>query len=212
MSRIDLYQKTLPEEGAPVSRGSDEEEPSTRSIYVIEHVVRGRWSPADRDRTIRQVAEVDGTSVPILLEQEPGSAGKSQVAVLTNVLAGFVVVGDRPTGPKEIRAEPLASQLEAGSVKLLKALWNRALIEEFCSFPHGSHDDIVDACSSAFNYLAGQARAWWEDREALELMKRRWQEKRAPGVGPRPLLGPKRAVNFEALGHLPPFPEFPGRG
>ncbi len=34
-----------------------------------------------------------------------------------------------------------------------KAMWNKELLDEFQVFPFQTHDDIVDACSDAFNYL-----------------------------------------------------------
>jgi phage terminase large subunit-like protein len=58
---------------------------------------------------------------------------------------------EKTTGSKELRADPLSSQLNAGNVKLVKGDWNKAFIEEFRKFPRGKHDDIVDATSLAFN-------------------------------------------------------------
>jgi phage terminase large subunit-like protein len=45
--------------------------------FYIEDVRRGRWSPAERDDRILRTAKLDGYGVQIVLEQEPGSAGKS---------------------------------------------------------------------------------------------------------------------------------------
>ncbi len=49
---------------------------------------------------------------------------------------------------------PVASQAEAGNLALLRAPWNRALLEELRDFPHGAKDDQVDALSRAFGMLA----------------------------------------------------------
>ena len=73
------------------------------------------------------------------------------------MLAGFVATAVRETGSKDTRAEPLASQLEAGNVHLLRADWNESFINELSNFPMG-HDDQVDAASGAFAFLA-QSRA-----------------------------------------------------
>jgi phage terminase large subunit-like protein len=35
----------------------------------------------------------------------------------------------------------------------VRALWNRQFLDEFQAFPFYVHDDIVDACSDAFNDL-----------------------------------------------------------
>ncbi|HEV8176915.1 MAG TPA: hypothetical protein VGP44_04435, partial [Gemmatimonadales bacterium] len=69
-------------------------------IFTIEDVVRGRWSPAERDRIIRNTAERDGAEVRIWGEQEPGSAGVADVEAFRRLLAGFSVHVERPTGDK----------------------------------------------------------------------------------------------------------------
>jgi predicted phage terminase large subunit-like protein len=123
--------------------------------YYIEDVVCGRWTPHDRDAIILQTAHLDGRATEIVVEQEPGSAGVSQIAAMVTLLAGFRISGRRSTGDKVTRAGPLASQMEAGNVKMVSGAFNQALIDEMCSFPSaGIHDDQVDACSSAFLVLA----------------------------------------------------------
>ena len=49
---------------------------------------------------------------------------------------------------------PVASQADAGNLALLRAPWNRVLLEELRDFPHGAKDDQVDALSRAFGMLA----------------------------------------------------------
>jgi predicted phage terminase large subunit-like protein len=39
-------------------------------------------------------------------------------------------------------------------VKIVKAAWNDALLNELENFPEGEHDDQVDTLSGAFNHLA----------------------------------------------------------
>jgi predicted phage terminase large subunit-like protein len=128
------------------------------SLYYIEDVVRGRWTPHDRDAVILQTAHLDGRATQIVIEQEPGSSGVSQVAAMVQMLAGFRVAGKRSTGDKITRAGPLASQMEAGNVKLLSGAWVGPFIDELCSFPSaGVHDDQVDSAASAFLVLAEPA-------------------------------------------------------
>jgi predicted phage terminase large subunit-like protein len=125
--------------------------------FYIEDLVHGRWSPGPRNDIILQTAQVDGRAVEVVIEQEPGSAGVAQVAQLVAMLAGYRVSGRRSTGDKITRAGPLASQMEAGNVLLVQGAWNQKLVDEMCSFPSaGIHDDIVDACSSAFLVLSEQ--------------------------------------------------------
>lgn len=129
---------------------------SAAGFFYIEDMVRGRWMPYDRDKVILSTAGMDGREVPIWFEEEPGSSGKSLSASLVRMLAGFAARAERTTGDKATRAQPLAAQLEAGNVKLVRGDWNRTLIEECLQFPTGAHDDIVDAMALAFNKLAGK--------------------------------------------------------
>jgi predicted phage terminase large subunit-like protein len=103
---------------------------------------------------IQQTARTDGLNVEIVLEQEPGSAGKSVVDYLTRKLAGFTVFADRPTGSKEVRAQPFASQCGIENVVLVAGPWNDAYLSELCVFPNGTYDDQVDASSGAFTRIA----------------------------------------------------------
>jgi predicted phage terminase large subunit-like protein len=128
---------------------------SSDGLFYIEDVVRGRWSPFDRDKVILQTAAVDGRGTAIRIEQEPGSSGVSLIASLVRLLAGFAVQPDRVTGDKATRAMPLASQCEAGNVKLVNGPWVKEFLDELASFPFGKNDDQVDGASGAFNALAG---------------------------------------------------------
>ena len=121
--------------------------------FCIEDVKRGRWRPAERDAMIRRTAEADGHEVQIVFEEEPGSAGKSVSSYLIRSLAGFNVHAEKPTGAKEVRAQPFAAQCEANNVGLVKADWNHPYLDELSVFPNGRHDDQVDASSGAFNRL-----------------------------------------------------------
>jgi predicted phage terminase large subunit-like protein len=128
--------------------------------FYIEDVRRGRWSPAERDDRILRTAKLDGHGVQIVLEQEPGSAGKSVTDYLGRRLAGHIIAADRPTGSKEVRAQPLAGQCGIGNVCLVQGEWNAAYLDELCIFPNGRYDDQVDASSGAFARLTRFAVAF----------------------------------------------------
>lgn len=129
--------------------------------FYIEDVVRGRWTPGERRAIMRQTAEMDYTmhneNVIICIEAEGGSSGKDAVHDERRFLAGFAVRSQRPTGSKEVRAEPFAAQAEGGNIKLLKGAWNFDYLEEITSFPNGTHDDQVDASSGAFSKVVKMA-------------------------------------------------------
>jgi predicted phage terminase large subunit-like protein len=94
------------------------------------------------------------------LEQEGGSGGKAQCQALVRMLAGFIVTYEPATGSKEVRAEPLASQLGADNVRICRDepgnRWNAPFVAELVEFSNGKHDDQVDAASGAFNMLASK--------------------------------------------------------
>lgn len=124
-------------------------------LWYVEDVVRGQWSPGQRDRVIRQTAMTDGSSVPIMIEQEGGSSGVAAAAAFVTLLKGFRVRMERSIVNKEQRAGPFAAQAEGKNVRLVQGAWNKAFIEELVAFPTGAHDDQVDAVCGAFNALSG---------------------------------------------------------
>jgi len=119
-------------------------------------VKRGQWGANTVESELKQTAALDGNTVRISLPQDPGQAGKGQAIQLTRMLAGYPVQTERVSGDKETRAFNFAAQVNAGNVRIIKADWNRAFIEELRAFPMGSHDDQVDAVADAFNRLASQ--------------------------------------------------------
>lgn len=136
-------------------------------LFYVEDVVRGQWSSGERDRVILVTAERDADRygkgrVRQVCEQEPGASGKDAAIAFARLLVGHTVSSEPASGSKETRADPLASQAEAGNVKVLRAAWNAAWFDEFCAFPMGSHDDQVDATAGAFNRLA--RRPTWQAR------------------------------------------------
>jgi len=127
-------------------------------IYYVEDVVRGRWTPGERDKVIRQCAETDPLGTVVWLEQEPGSSGVDSIQAIIRMLAGYSVHADRVTGSKTTRAEPFAAQAEAGNVVLVRGYWNALFLDELLVFPNGQHDDQVDAASGVFGKLAVPSR------------------------------------------------------
>ena len=121
-------------------------------IYVAD-LVRLRGGPHEVEEAIVNTAHRDGRNVPVGLPQDPGQAGKQQVAWLTGRLAGFRVIASPETGAKVTRASPVASQVDAGNLALVRASWNTAFLEELRDFPHGRKDDQVDALARAFAML-----------------------------------------------------------
>jgi len=152
------------------------EDTRTNVIYICD-LIRDQWGPADLELKVAETAQNDGLEVKIDLEQEPGSAGKNLVSYyIRHVLRGYNVVATPATQSKFIRAQPFLAQIGAGNVRMARANWNRPLLDELESFPEGDHDDQVDACSAAFNRLAGKfigGATWGRDNDPVAQMLQR---------------------------------------
>src|SRR6185369_13014740 len=118
--------------------------------FYIGDVVRGQWETDERNRIVRQTAEIDGPDVGIRGAQDPGSAGKHAALAFVRLLAGFAVMTEAVSGQKTTRADPFSAQVNAGNVTLIRGEWNRAFVEELRTFPLGMNDDQVDAAADAF--------------------------------------------------------------
>jgi predicted phage terminase large subunit-like protein len=131
--------------------------------YVIVDIRRFRKNPDPTEREIQRIAVVDGKGVPIRMEQEPGSAGKTVIAHFKKLLRGWAFKGRRSTGSKETRAIVYSAAAERGDVYLLRADWNEEFLDEHVLFPNGTHDDQVDAvsgCIEDLNEKGGGITSW----------------------------------------------------
>jgi predicted phage terminase large subunit-like protein len=147
-------------------------------FYVID-VVRIQGSPLDVERLKAQTAKTDAEltakRAAILLQQEPGAAGKSFIdAQIRGPLSGYYVQVENPTGDKYTRALPMSSAAQAENIKLVSGRWNRDFLEELEQAgpdPKAyDHDDQWDAGASAFNYLASNhSQIAWNSVRELEL-------------------------------------------
>lgn len=130
-------------------------------VFYITHATRLREEAAGVERALKSVATQDAVEQRsrIRLPQDPGAAGKMLAASLIKALAGYDVHARPLNGDKATRATPFAAQAEAGNVKILLGSWNDMLLDELVAFPGGAHDDMVDACSDAFDELTNRMPA-----------------------------------------------------
>jgi predicted phage terminase large subunit-like protein len=154
--------------GLKMCRGWDQAASSGRGDYTVGALLGkdtdGAWWIVDivRQQTdepralLKQAAATDGKSVPISWPQDPGAAGKDQAKSLTSDMAGYTFHTSPETGAKETRWEPFSSQVNGRNVKMVRAPWNRALLEEMQTAPRGANDDMLDALARAFSYLTNQ--------------------------------------------------------
>lgn len=129
--------------------------PKESRRYFITDAIANWWVSGDRDKEICQTAETDGRGVKVLVEQEPGSGGKTQANAIVGQLDGWptdiVVAGSE--GSKLLRADPLASAAKSGKVFLKRGPWNAQFLDQIRRFPGGKPIDMVDAAAQGFNYL-----------------------------------------------------------
>lgn len=125
--------------------------------YYVLNMQRLRASSLSVEALVEQTALLDGRNCPIYIEQEPGQAGKAQIAYFKRRLPGFVVHGVPSSKDKATRAAPVASQAEARNVTLINGAWVGPFLDEIENFGNPKvHDDQVDALSGAFEQLAIQ--------------------------------------------------------
>ena len=79
--------------------------------------------------------------------EQPASAAVDRYN--RHVLAGFTVKAAPASGDKFTRAIPVAAAAENGLIRLIRARHTDAFLDELTAFPHGKHDDCVDALSGA---------------------------------------------------------------
>lgn len=126
----------------------------TGVLYIID-IKRLRGTPNANEQLVKQTAEIDGKPIRIRMEQEPGSSGVKMIDdYARRVLMGWDFKGTPSTGSKEVRANPVASQAEAGNIKLVRGTWINAFLDEIELFPKGAHDDQVDAMSGSLAELS----------------------------------------------------------
>lgn len=124
-------------------------------FYVIDAIAE-QLSPAEANELIVAVAKQDGKNCMQRWELEGGSAGLRDESHLKELLKGFNARGVKPQGDKVMRAKPLASEVKAGKVKLLRGNWNDRYIGALHDFDGSSKplvNDLTDASSGGYAVL-----------------------------------------------------------
>ena len=128
-------------------------DPATRH-FIIEDMKRFQKSPYNTEQMVINATQGDGHGVHVMMEQEPGSSGKTVIDHYTKRLSGYSFKGEKATGPIEVRAHPFLVACENGRVRMVEEEWNQQLRDEVNAFPDGEHDDQIVACALAYNRLA----------------------------------------------------------
>lgn len=136
-------------------------------LYIID-MQHFQESPAGNEKRISETAAIDGKHRVIYLEEEGGSSGKDVISYYQRIiLKGYIVVGDRPSGDKKVRAKPWCGMSQNGNVKIVRGSWNHNFLAEIESYPNGKKDQ-VDAVSGAYKFLIGKGKGSTRDLVSQE--------------------------------------------
>jgi len=128
------------------------------NTFYIEDVVRGQWESDERRKVQRATAERDylrhGSGVKQWQWVEPGSGGKDQEVDFIKLMRGFPAATLRTRKDKESNADIAASQVQGGNVRIVRAKWTSALVDELVEVFGGQNDDQADALSGAVLVLS----------------------------------------------------------
>ena len=124
--------------------------------YIVADVINVRLNAADVRKLIRATAQQDDAKykrVRVRIPQDPGQAGKAQAQSYIRYMAGFSITAVAESGSKELRAEPMAAQWQAGNFDIVIGDWNEAYLTQLENFPDGRFKDMVDASANAFDEI-----------------------------------------------------------
>lgn len=133
-------------------------------FYLLDQV-RDRM---DINATLSAICTLSGkypTASAKLVEDKAN--GPAVIDLLNRKIPGLIAV--EPEGGKLVRAVAIAPYVESGNVFLPDpsiAPWVHDYIQEFATFPNGSHDDQVDCTSQAINWLVANQPGTWGTGEA----------------------------------------------
>jgi predicted phage terminase large subunit-like protein len=133
----------------------------TDGRYIVLDHTYFRGTPAEVERRVFNTATQDGLGCTIGLPQDPGQAGKSQIASFARMLAGFPLESSPETGDKITRFSPFSAQAEVGNVLVLRGPWNERWFQILEGFPMLPHDDDVDSTSRGFQLVAQGSLGLW---------------------------------------------------
>ena len=123
--------------------------------YIIADIEHGQYGEYLKQH-LKAVAEKDTPNIPILIESGTvGGASKFLYKEYRSYLKGYRTQQSEPIGAKVDRATPFRQAILDGKIHVCLTNDNirGEFIKQLRSFPLGKHDDIVDACAYAFNWL-----------------------------------------------------------
>lgn len=130
--------------------------------FCVENQTCGFWKWDNLIENIINVARMDGASVKLIIEEEPGSGGKNQVAMIDKEIKKAIpghpgCVGWRPDNDRVILANFWFADAAEGRVYLKQGDWIKEMLNQLDIFPGNTshtHDDRITSISGARMNLA----------------------------------------------------------
>ncbi len=165
---------TAPEEGQEYNKRADwtvgiKMSKTREGDYYIHGMERFQDRAGPRDRRIISTGHRDGSDVDIVMAADAGAAGKFQFEQFSKEATeeGLLCKKDPMpvTRSKLARSEPFSAACQNGYIYIVESTFTVQELKAFyrelelfdgerSSASKGKWDDIVDACASAFNFLA----------------------------------------------------------
>lgn len=125
--------------------------------YIIRELRADRYGER-LFNVIQSTARLDTPSIPVLIETGTvGGSSKALFDIYKDRLQGYQVEQSKPIHSKVDRAYGFKEAILDGKVLICLDDYSRGqLLEEMRGFPLMKHDDIIDACSYAYNYLSSK--------------------------------------------------------
>jgi len=123
--------------------------------FAIVDIQYGQYGEGLKNQLMR-IAKQDTSNTPILIESgTKGGASKFLFQEYASYLRGYYTIQSEPIGSKSDRAYALKQAILDNKIHvyLRNDIVRGEFIKQMRSFPLGKHDDIIDACAYAFNWL-----------------------------------------------------------
>lgn len=136
-------------------------EPESGDIYVYD-IDRFRFDPPRVLKRIKLKTKIERDDTTAVLEQDPGQAGKAEIAFYQEEFPGLPLDSVLKTSKMSKISvwRPFAMKARAGKVKLVRGEWNEAFLDEAESVIDGTQSDIkddqIDATAGGYMYLVGE--------------------------------------------------------
>lgn len=117
--------------------------------YYLRYVLNRQMSFTETLHAIRTVKQLYPAAMRVLIEDKAN--GSAIIDVLQREMFCIPV---NPRGGKEARVNAVSPAIESGHVFIpAGAPWMDAYIDQWCAFPAGAHDDMVDSSTQALSFM-----------------------------------------------------------